>query len=118
MNRLVESSSFWRRHLREILAIALLTLAVHDVFGAHGFLAMRRTQKEIQGLRDKITRLNQENSKLSSQVKALKSNPKAIERIAREEMGLARPGEIIFKLPSADKAAGPADPSPGTTKHH
>jgi cell division protein FtsB len=118
MNRLAEPPSFWRRHLREILAIALLTLAIHDVFGAHGFLAMRRTQKEIQGLRDQITRLNQENSQLSSQVKELKSDPQAIERIAREQMGLARPGEIIIKLPSPDKTADPGDPSNGSVKSH
>ena len=33
-------------------------------------------------------------------MKALKSDPAAIERIAREEMGLARPGEYIFKTPA------------------
>jgi cell division protein FtsB len=103
------SSSFWRRHAAEILGMALLALAVHDVFGSHGFLAMRRTQKEIQTLHNDIAGLNQENAKLAGQVKSLKSDPKAIERIAREEMGLARPGEIIFKLPPTDKAAEPAN---------
>ena len=90
---------FWKRHLREILLLALGALAIHDVFGTHGFLAMWRTQKQLQALRTDLDRLNRENQKLSDQVSALRTDPKAIERIAREQMGLARPGEMIFKLP-------------------
>jgi len=86
------------RSARPLLALALFTLLVYDVFGAHGFLAMRGTQKEIERLRQEIAQFNTENRDLSEQVKALRSDPRLIERIAREEMGLARPGELIFKL--------------------
>ncbi len=92
--------SFLRRHGRTILFVLVTALLVHDVFGAHGFLAMRRTQKEITRLRQEIEQLNAGNHQLAEQVKALKSDPRIIERIAREEMGLARPGELIFKLPA------------------
>ena len=94
-----QPQSFWSRHARTILGLALLLLAIHDVFGSHGLLAMRRTQSQIHELRGEIDRLNQENGDLSKQVQALRTDPKAVERIAREEMGLARPGEMIFKLP-------------------
>jgi cell division protein FtsB len=94
-----EPQSFWNRHARTILGFALLLLAIHDIFGNHGWLAMRRTQTQIQGLHGEIDRLNKENSELNHQVQALRTDPKAVERIAREEMGLARPGEMIFKLP-------------------
>jgi cell division protein FtsB len=76
---------------------------VHDIFGAHGFIAMRKTQREIEQIREQIGKLNNENQSLSGQVNSLKTDPKAIERIAREEMGLARPGEIIYKLPDSAK---------------
>ncbi len=99
MSRLVSPPSFLRGHLRTILAVALFALLVHDIFGNHGFLAMRRTQKEIQQLRQELQKIHAENRELDGQVKALKSDPRMIERIAREEMGLARPGELIFKLP-------------------
>lgn len=92
-------ASFLRRHLAVLLAVALGALLLHDVFGPHGFLAMRRQKQEVQKLRDEIQKLNEENHRLVEEVKALKTDPKAIERIAREEMGLARPGELIFKLP-------------------
>jgi cell division protein FtsB len=94
-----EPRSFWSRHARTILGLALLLLAIHDLFGSHGLLAMRRTQTQMKELRGEINRLNQENSNLNKQVQALRTDPKAVERIAREEMGLARPGEMIFKLP-------------------
>lgn len=90
---------FLSRYARVILGLALLLLAIHDVFGSHGLLAMRRTQSQIQQLRGEIDRLNHENGDLNKQVQALRTDPKAVERIAREEMGLARPGEMIFKLP-------------------
>lgn len=99
-----EHQSFLRRNARTILAMLLLALLVHDIFGAHGFLAMRRTQKEIEQLRREIQKVNEENRALAGQVKALKTDPRMIERIAREEMGLARPGEIIFKLPAPPTA--------------
>ncbi len=61
------------------------------------------TQREIEQIREQIGKLNNENHSLSGQVNSLKTDPKAIERIAREEMGLARPGEIIYKLPDSAK---------------
>jgi len=91
--------SWVTRNARWVLLLALAFLGVHDIFGAHGFIAMRRTAQEIQAARDEITKLDDENRALTDQVTALKSDPRIIERIAREEMGLARPGEVIFKVP-------------------
>jgi cell division protein FtsB len=92
-----------RQHTRQILGLALFALLVHDVFGPHGFIAMRRTQKEIQQVQEQIQKVNDENKSLTEQVNSLKTDPGSIERIAREEMGLARPGEMIFKLPDTAK---------------
>jgi cell division protein FtsB len=99
-----EAASYLRKHARQILGLALFALLVHDVFGPHGFIAMRRTQKEIEQIRTQIGKMNDENKTLAEQVNSLKSDPKSIERIAREEMGLARPGEMIFKIPDTPKA--------------
>ncbi len=98
-----DAAAYLRRNARQILGLALFALLVHDIFGAHGFIAMRKTQKEIEQIREQIGKLNNENQSLSGQVNSLKTDPKAIERIAREEMGLARPGEIIYKLPDSAK---------------
>jgi len=103
---------FLRRNVRQILGLALLALFFHDVFGTHGFLAMVRTQKEIKQIREQIGKINAENKSLSNEVNALKTDPKAIERIAREDMGLARPGELIFKLPDSGPPGVPQNPEP------
>jgi cell division protein FtsB len=107
-----DAGTYVRQNARQILGLALFALLVHDVFGAHGLIAMRRTQKEIQQIQEQIGKIADENKSLSSQITSLKSDPKAIERIAREEMGLARPGELIFKLPDSDKPGDPQRPDP------
>lgn len=103
---------FTRRHARELLILGFLLLILHDVFGPHGVLAMRRSIKEAEQIRQDLQRLNEENRKLEDHVKALKTDPQTIEGIARDEMNLARPGEYIFKLPakSGDLTA-PTQPS-------
>jgi cell division protein FtsB len=107
-----ETSGFLRRNLRQILGLALLALILHDVFGTHGFLAMLRTQKEIKQIRQQIGKINAENKSLSNEVNALETDPKAIERIAREDMGLARPGELIYKLPDSAPYGAPQNSEP------
>ena len=91
--------SFARKHAKALLGVALAALLIHDVFGDHGFLAMRRARKEVEKVQEEIQQLNAENARLAGDVQALKSDPRIIERIAREEMGLAKPGELIFKMP-------------------
>jgi cell division protein FtsB len=96
---------FLEEHGRAILALFVLALVVHDVFGAHGFIAMRRTQNEINKVRRDIDRLNSENAELGEQVKALKTDPHLIEKIAREELQHAKPGEVIIRIPQSQQPA-------------
>jgi cell division protein FtsL len=91
---------FLRKRAGLLLALTLLAVFLHDVFGARGLLAMRRSQKEVEKIQQEIQQINQENRRLAERVKALKSDPQLIERIAREQMGLARPGERIYRLPA------------------
>ena len=88
---------FLRRNLNWFLVGGLALLLLQDIFGTHGVLAMRRTQQQAAEIRKEINQLDTENKKLLDRVKALKTDPATIERIAREENGLARPGEYIFK---------------------
>lgn len=102
--------AFLERHGRTILGLFVLALVVHDVFGPHGFMAMRRTQSEIERVRKDIDRLNKENLELGDQVRALKTDPRLIEKIAREDLQRAKPGEIIIRIPPSQQppASAPA----------
>ena len=93
---------------RHLLVVFVAVLLVHDVFGTHGFLAMHRKQQEIEKVKADLDRLNKENAGLQEDVKNLKTDPQTIEKIAREELGQARPGEVIIKLPAPAPAEAPA----------
>jgi cell division protein FtsB len=99
MKKKAEPQGFWQQYGRGLLGLFLFGLLVHDVFGTHGFLAMRRTQAEIERVQKDINRINKENIQLAEEVKALKSDPRTIEKIAREDLGLAKDGEVIIKIP-------------------
>jgi len=107
----IQVSDFLKQHGRTVLGLFVLALVVHDIFGTHGFIAMRRTQLEIQRVRKDIDRLNSENVQLSDEVKALKTDPHAIEKIAREELQRAKQGEVIIRVPQLPP---PTDTPPAT----
>lgn len=88
-----------KRYGREALGLLVAVMIVHDVFGTHGFLAMRRTQSEIKKVQANLDKLGKENAALEQEVKDLKSDPRLIEKIARDDLGLARPGEVIIRIP-------------------
>jgi len=97
--------AFLEHHGRTILGLFVLALVVHDVFGPHGFIAMRRTQNEIDKVKKDLDRLNKENLELGDQVRALRTDPRLIEKIAREDLQRAKPGEIIIRIPPSQQPA-------------
>ncbi|MGB7844148.1 MAG: septum formation initiator family protein [Candidatus Acidiferrum sp.] len=96
------------RYGRHLLLVLVVFLLAHDLFGTHGFLAMQRKQQEIQKVNAELERLNKENAALEKDRKDLKTDPQTIRKIAREELGLAKPGEVIIKLPAQAPPPAPA----------
>ncbi len=95
--------SLMRQYGRGLLGLLVLVMIVHDVFGTHGFLAMRRTLNEIRKVKADLDALSKENAVLEQEVKDLNSDPRLIEKIARDDLGLARPGEIIIRIPQGQQ---------------
>ena len=94
---------------KKAAAIALCTLllvgfAAHEVFSPNGYMARRRRRAEIQGLTADIERLKKENLDLSGRIHDLRSKPEAIEKIAREQLKLGRPNDVIVTLPQPSQA--------------
>ncbi len=92
-------SSLFRRNARYFFALVFCLLVLQDVFGAHGLMAMHRSKAQLQAIQAQIEKLDQQNRDLQQRIQNLKTDPSAIEKIARDRMGLARPGELIFSLP-------------------
>ena len=101
-----------RQYGRILLGLIVLVLIVHDIFGTHGFLAMRRTQSEIEKLPCKLGKRYGNIRRSEQEVRELKTDPHKIEKIARDELGLAKPGEVIIKIPLSQQL--PQNP---TAKH-
>ena len=73
---------------------------VHVMFGPNGMIVYQQKRIEYHKLQQDIQALQQQNQRYSEQVKALKSDPKAIEKAAREELRYTRPGEVVYVVPS------------------
>lgn len=97
------------------LALCLLAawVAYHVIFGANGMMEYSHKRSEYHSLNKEIEDLKQENEHLSHQVKALKTDPKTIEKEAREQLRYARPGEVIYTLPQPQQT-----PSSITAQKH
>ncbi len=92
-----------------VLGLGLLALVVHTVFGEHGYLALRRQQLEMDRLQQEVQRLEEENKRLAGEIEALKTDPRAVERVAREQLKMARPGERVITIPENPPAPPDAD---------
>ncbi|HVB98673.1 MAG TPA: septum formation initiator family protein [Candidatus Dormibacteraeota bacterium] len=102
-----------------LAALILAALLVDGVFGAHGLIATYRLRLQVKQTQQKTNQLNQENQEFTGQVQQLKSDPSAIERVARQKMGLVKPGELVFKLPMKRPAnAGATTPSSSAAQTH
>jgi cell division protein FtsB len=86
-------------------ALALIALTVGSVFGDRGILNLVGKRRQVEALRGELEGLRAENARLSSEIVALRTSPRAIERLAREQLGLARPDETVFLIREEDASA-------------
>ena len=77
----------------------LLAMAAYQVFGSNGLLALRRQLQEERQWQQRNETLRRGNQALQKRIHELRTDPKTIERIAREELMLADPAERIILTP-------------------
>ena len=71
-------------------------MAVDAVVGDRGVLAMWQARQTFEDLSTTVARLRAENARMSEAARRLRDDPKAIEELARRDLGLIRPGEKVF----------------------
>jgi cell division protein FtsB len=81
--------------LMRALVFAASVLAVNALIGEHGLAETQRARREFRRTVAELSRLQYENASLAEQIRRLRHDPGAIEGVARAEMGLVRPGEIL-----------------------
>ena len=67
-------------------------------FSNKGLLKRLSLESEKKAVLEKIELARDEQRKLQEQSKALDSDPKALEKIAREKYGMVKPGETVYKV--------------------
>ena len=93
-----------RKTLQLLLAFVTLVLVIDALVGEKGLLETIRARKQHQELTASIERLRGENSALREEARRLREDPSAIESLARQELGLIRPGEMLFIVKDAPPA--------------
>ncbi|CAN5504947.1 hypothetical protein BH23ACI1_BH23ACI1_24040 [soil metagenome] len=89
----------WRRRaLNYLLIFVVVVLAVDGLVGENGLMQRLRAREAHQEQRLAFEALRQENQRLRGQIHRLREDPGSIEALAREELGLIRPGEILFMI--------------------
>lgn len=84
--------------LRRALMFITCVVLADSLVGDRGLGETIRARREYRLSSVALTTLRHENAALREQVRDLQTDPSAIEAIARRELGLIRPGEVLFLL--------------------
>lgn len=86
-------NAFW------LFAVAMLVLIVF----LPSFTIMQEQRGKNLEYERRLTELKEKNKELEKEKRLLLEDPVYLEKVAREEMGLVREGEVIYRLTPVDK---------------
>lgn len=85
-----------------LIASLILLLSVVTVIGERGALHLWRLRGEKRQLDEQNYRLQKENDALRQRIARIRDDDRYLEKLAREELNLVRPGEVVYRFPKAD----------------
>ena len=80
-----------------IAVLVLVSLLFFIIFGEHGLIDLNSLKNERTQLTEKTEQLTLKNHSLSVEIDRLKHDPKYIENVARQELGMVGEDELILK---------------------
>jgi cell division protein FtsB len=95
----------WRRALNVLLGFATVVLLVDGLVGDRGLVASTRARQQAEELSASVDKLRQENRSLRNTARRLREDRTTIEAVARQELGLIRPGEVLVVVKDIKAAA-------------
>ena len=87
-----------RRKLLAVAACVAALLTLVSASDAKGFRRYLSLRQDVEMLHEKNRLIAEQNEQLLREITALRDDPAALERAAREELGYIKPGEIVFHL--------------------
>jgi cell division protein FtsB len=83
------------RWIRKALVFVTCAVLLDALFGDRGLAESIRARHAYRQAEAGVARLKQENAGLREQIRRLREDPEIIEAVARQDLGLVRPGEIL-----------------------
>ena len=96
MKKEKSSSSFKKKIIISGVVFLLFVLTVASFFGKRGLIEIYQTKRRQEVLLQRIEQLEAKKGKLERDIEELQINPKAVEKKAREKLGLVKEGEIVI----------------------
>lgn len=78
------------------ILVFIVVILGYSCFGKRGIMNVIALKKELSEIEHDKEILKRENEKMEECIYFLKNDEKFIERIAREELGLVRSGEMVY----------------------
>jgi cell division protein FtsB len=98
----------WRRLATVTVTVLAGLLFVHVMFGANGMIVYKQKRMEYESLQKRIAQEQHENELYAQKIQGMKTDEKAIEKEAREQLHYARPGEYVYVPPAPASQMPPA----------
>lgn len=81
-----------------LIGLLIVLLALVTLVGERGALHLWRLRGEKARLDEQNYRLQKENESLRQRVQSIRNDDDYLEKLAREELNMTRPGEIIYRF--------------------
>ena len=88
--------------------VLIAAMALAALFSDKGFMNVYDFTEELDYLKKSNAVLVKENAAIRKKINALKSDPYAVEMLARDKLNLVKPGETVYQIvrePSSPKKA-------------
>jgi len=86
------------RLLSMVLLLASVTVTASALVGEHGIPHLIGLRAEREDLGRTAFALLEENARLRDELRRLKKDDLYLEQLARRQLGLVRPGEIVYRF--------------------
>ena len=86
-----------RSRLAPVVAILLLAALAFTVSGVFPFRQLFHQRRQVEATREQLQQLVDQNDALAAEIETLQTDDE-VERIAREQYGLVRPGESAYAV--------------------
>ena len=78
-------------------------MMLFTVAGNHGLFYLQRMDQEVRSLKEKNEQLSAESAEIAREIDAVRRDANVLEQKGREELGLAKPNEIVYIFPEGKR---------------